>query len=267
MAQLPKLTVRDRQHRLVELDAAADGGPTEAEEAADRELATQVVIASLTGVASIAGVYAGAVATAFAPVALAFALPAVRRIGQSRIENATEALMEGADAACVSVAEFIDKAAADEHRHELFARALAVAQDAAWRNKRRALGRALAAGVMGDDARIDEEMLFIRAVDDIDEAHVRLLGRLADGGRSTAGDITLADSGLQYGLLALLGTLQSIGLVDSRAPVTPGGAMTLSPTTSSLAWPTERPRRVSRNPQVNRIELCTDLCTRRDGTG
>ena len=89
--------------------------------------------------------------------------------------------MDGADAACISVAEFIDKAASDERRHELFARASAVAQDAAWRNKKRALGRALAAGVMGDDARIDEEMLFIRAVDDIDEVHVRLLGHLVDG--------------------------------------------------------------------------------------
>jgi len=180
-------------------------------------------------VASIAGVYAGAVATGFAPVALAFALPAVRRMGHRRIENATEALMGGADAACVSVAEFIDKAAADERRHELFARTLAVAQDAAWQNKRRALGRALAVGVMGDDARIDEEMLFIRAVDDIDEAHVRLLGHLAEGGRPTLGGIALADPGLQYGLLALLGRLHSIGLVDSRAPVTPGGAMTPEP--------------------------------------
>ncbi len=105
----------------MELDTTADDGPTEAEVAADRELATQVVIASLTGVASIASVYAGAVAAAFAPVALAFALPAVRRMGQRRIENATEALMYGADAACVSVAEFIDRAATNERRHELFA--------------------------------------------------------------------------------------------------------------------------------------------------
>ena len=56
-----------------------------------------------------------------------------------------------------------------------------------------------------------------------------LLGHLADGGRPTLGGIALADPGLQYGLLALLGRLQSIGLVDSRAPVTPGGAMTPEP--------------------------------------
>jgi hypothetical protein len=137
--------------------------------------------------------------------------------------------MAGTDAASVSVEEFIDKGATDEHRHELFARALAVAQDAAWRNKRRALGRALAAGVLGDDARVDEEMLFIRAVDDLDEVHVRLPGHLANGGRPTAGDIALTDPGLRSGLLALLGRLQSVGLIDSRAPVTPAGAMTPEP--------------------------------------
>jgi hypothetical protein len=43
--------------------------------------------------------------------------------------------------------EFIDKAVSDDRRQELFARTLTVAQDTALRNKRRALGRALAAGV------------------------------------------------------------------------------------------------------------------------
>lgn len=212
-----------------EAEIVADGGPTEAEVAADRQLAIEVTTASLTGLASLFNVYAGAAATAFAPIALAFANAAVRRIGRRRIENATDTLMDGAEAAGIAVAEFIDKAASDERRHELFARALTVAQDAAWRNKRRALGRALAAGVMGDDARIDEELLFVRAVDDIDEMHIRLLGRLADGGRLAARDIALADPGLKEGALTLLGQLQAHGLVDSRSPVTPGGAMTPEP--------------------------------------
>jgi hypothetical protein len=212
-----------------EAEVAADGEPTKAQVAADRELATQVTIASLTGLASLASVYAGAAATAFAPIALAFANAAVRRIGRRRVKNATDTLMDGAEAAGIPVAEFFDKAASDDRRHELFARALTVAQDAAWRNKRRALGRALAAGVMGDEARIDKELLFVRAVDDIDEMHIRLLGRFADGRRLTAGDITLADPGLEDGVLALLGQLQSHGLIDSRSPVTPGGAMTPEP--------------------------------------
>ena len=45
--------------------------------------------------------------------------------------------------------------------------------------ERRALGRSLAAGVMGDDARIDEELLFMRAVQDIDGMRIRLLERMA----------------------------------------------------------------------------------------
>ena len=83
--------------------------------------------------------------------------------------------------------------------------------------------------MIGDEARIDEELLFVRAVDGIDEMHVRPLSRVADGGRLTAGDIALADPGLGDGVLALLGQLQSHGLIDSRSPVTPGGAMTPEP--------------------------------------
>ena len=90
-------------------------------------------------------------------------------------------------------------AVADDRRHKLFTRALSVAQDTALREKRRALGRALAAGVMGDEARIDEELLFVRAVDDIDEMHIRMLGRFADGSRLTAGDVARADPGLGDG--------------------------------------------------------------------
>lgn len=203
---------------------------------ADRELATQVTIASLTGLASIASVYAGAAATAFAPIALAVASAAVKRIGRRRIENATDTLMDGAKAADISITEFIDRAASDDRRHELFARALAVAQDAAWRNKRRALGRALAAGVTGDDARIDEELLFIRAVDDVDEMHIRLLGDLADSDRLTTEDIGQADPGLGDGVLTLLGQLQSQGLIDSRSLVTPESATTLRPLWFITDW-------------------------------
>jgi hypothetical protein len=90
---------------------------------------------------------------------------------------------------------------ADDRRHELFARTLTIAQDTALRNKRRALGRALAAGVMGDDARIDEELLFIRAVADIDELHIRVLARrkeAADRGvsRQNADYLSGVDPGL-----------------------------------------------------------------------
>lgn len=112
-------------------------------------------------------------------MALAIANAAVKRLGRRRAEHAADTLLDVAEAASLPLDDFLDKAVSDDRRHELFARTLRIAQDTARRDKRRALGRALAAGVMGDDARIDEEMLFIRAVDDVDEMHVRLLARLA----------------------------------------------------------------------------------------
>jgi hypothetical protein len=125
--------------------------------------------------------------------------------------------------------EFIDRAVSDDQRHELFAKALTVAQDAAWRNKRRALGQAIANGVMEDEARIDHELLFVRTVEDIYEIDIRLLGRLAGGARWSAEALARADPGLADGLLPLIGNLQSHGLMDARSPVSPGGATTPEP--------------------------------------
>jgi hypothetical protein len=113
----------------------------------------------------------------------------------------------------------MDNAISDDRRQELFARTLTLAQDTALRITRRALGRALAAGVVGDDARIDEELLFIRAVADIDTMHKRLLALLQ---RPTGHqgwsyqDVVDADPGLAPAARALLGTLELHGLVASR---------------------------------------------------
>ncbi len=201
---------------------------TEAERESDKNLAVQLVVAFGIGVATVYGAVPGGLATMLGPL-LTTVLNALTRVGRRRAEHAADTLLDAADKAELPVEEFFGRAVADDRRHELFTRALSIAQDTALRDKRRALGRALAAGVMGDEARIDEELLFVRAVDDIDEMHIRLLGRLADGGRLTAGDIAQADPGLEDGVLALLGQLQSHGLIDSRSPVTPGGAMTPEP--------------------------------------
>jgi hypothetical protein len=127
--------------------------------------------------------------------------------------------MDAADAAGVPLGEFMDLAVSDDRRHELFARSMRIAQDTALRDKR----RALAAGVMGDDARIDEELLFMRAVDDLDEMHLRLLGRarlLSDSqvyaglAGWTPSIIVQADPGLAAGIGALLGALELHGLIE-----------------------------------------------------
>ena len=204
---------------------ADDGGfeVTDAEREADRDLAIQIAAAALTGIATLAGTVPGAAATMFQPIVAAIMTAAVQCLGKRRAEHAADTLMDAADAAGVPLGEFMDLAVSDDRRHELFARSMRIAQDTALRDKRRALGRALAAGVMGDDARIDEELLFMRAVDDLDEMHLRLLGRarlLSDSqvyaglAGWTPSIIVQADPGLAAGIGALLGALELHGLIE-----------------------------------------------------
>jgi len=200
-------------------DVADEGGPSAAEVKADKELAVKITVGALTGIASATGPEAAMAAQAAAPVLEAMFTAAVVRLGRRRVERAAETLVDAAEAADMPLPEFMDKAVSDDRRQELFARTLTVAQDTALRSKRRALGRALAAGVVDDDARIDQELLFIRAVADIDTMHVRLLALLQ---RPTGHqgwsyqDIVDADPGLAPAARALLGTLELHGLIASR---------------------------------------------------
>jgi hypothetical protein len=165
-----------------------------------------------------------AAATMFQPIVAAIMTAAVQRLGKRRAEHAAETLLDAADASGIPLGDFLDRAVSDDRRHELFARTMRIAQDAALRDKRRALGRALAAGVIGDDARIDEELLFIWAVEDINEMHIRLLARMASTDRPGAGrgwsprNIAEADAGLAKGVGALLGTLELHGLIQQLVP-------------------------------------------------
>lgn len=192
---------------------------TETAREADKDLAVQLVVAFGIGVATVYGAVPGALATMAGPV-MTVVLNALMRVRRRRVEHAAETLLDAADQAELPVAAFFERAVADDRRHELFTRALSIAQDTALRDKRRALGRALAAGVMGDDAQVDEELLFMRALEDIDEMHIRLLARMADtyppevGPGWSARIIGKADPGLANGAPALLGALQVHGLVE-----------------------------------------------------
>ena len=203
----------------MEDDVADESGPSAAEVKADQEMAVKITVGALTGIASAAGPEAAMAAQAAAPVLEAMFTAAVVRLGRRRVERAAETLVDAAAAAATPLPEFMDKAVSDDRRQELFARTLTVAQDTALRNKRRALGRALAAGVVGDDARIDQELLFIRAIADIDTMHIRLLALLhrptGHQGLSYQ-DVVDADPGLAPAARALLGTLELHGLVASR---------------------------------------------------
>jgi len=198
------------------------------EEEPRHELAVRTVIAVLAGGASLLGTDAGAAATALTPAMEAMASYVVGTLGQWRVRHATQTLEDAAEAAGEPVDRLAELAVSDERREELLARTLTIAQDTALRDKRRALGRALAAGIAGDDAKIDDELLFIRAVADIDSPHIRMLARMASdrvpyvsengGGRQgwTTETIAERDPGMREVVPALLSTLESHGLVRAE---------------------------------------------------
>lgn len=207
---------------MEEADASLE--PTEEQVSADQLLALRTAWASLTGVASWIYPPAGAGLATLTAIFDKIAIYAVKKLGERRVEHAAETLLDAAEAADEPLADFMDKAVSDDRRHELFARTLTIAQDTALRNKRRALGRALAAGVMGDDARIDEELLFIRAVADIDEMHIRLLARMTIPSQPPgwgAREITEVDPGLADAVPSLFAVLELHGLIARSIPATP----------------------------------------------
>jgi hypothetical protein len=198
------------------------------------ELAIRTAVAVVAGGAGLLGPDAGAAATALTPALEVVLTRVVGSLGQRRSQHAAETLEYGADAAGEPLEQFAEKAVADERRQELLARTLTIAQDTALRDKRRALGRALAAGIGGDDAKIDDELLFVRAVADIDTPHIRLLALMAGerippgqesgsvfhGGWSLA-TIAARDPGLGEAVPALLATLESHGLIRTVQSSTP----------------------------------------------
>lgn len=203
------------------------------------ELAVRTAVAVVAGGASLLGPDAGAAATALTPALETALSGVVRSLGQRRFRHAAQTLEDSAEAAGEPVEQLVQKAVSDERRAELLARTLTIAEDTALRDKRRALGRALAAGIAGDDAKIDEELLFIRAVADIDTPHIRLLSLIAsetippppsnvDPPRGwSAGTIAERDPGLGEAIPALLSTLESHALVQAEDRVaTLDGMMT-----------------------------------------
>ena len=202
------------------------------------ELAVRTSVAALNGLAILLGPDAAAAAATLSPAMETALSHAAGRIRQRWNRNAAETLADAAETSGGPAEELLVRAVSDDRRHELLARALGTAQDTALRDKRRALGRALAAGIVGDDARIDDELLFIRAIADLDEPHIRLLsfmaserpapgklsGSIFQGGWSAAA-IAARQPGLAGALPALMWTLEAHGLIRSE----PGSAPWQSP--------------------------------------
>ena len=157
------------------------------------DLATEVVVAVATGVVSLAGPIPGAVATGAAPLVQA-AINHVRDvISRSRLDHQVEIVMDGAEAFGAKTFEafrdFINAAIRDDEHRELLARALITGQDAAMRDKRRALGRTLASAASDIGTKVDDELLFIRVLADLDEPHIRLLSECLINGWAGPGGL------------------------------------------------------------------------------
>ena len=202
------------------------------------ELAIQVVVAVAAGAAGLAGPEVGAAATGLSPLAVAGIGRISEAITSRRLEHATETLEDAAEAyGAETPKEFIalvEAAVSDEEHQELLARVLTIAQDTAMRDKRRALGRALAAAASDTGTKVDDELLFIRVLADLDAPHIRVLRiattvpprrdpfarQMEADGRSPVrqwypSSIAEADPGLAEVAWALLDTLQHHGLLWS----------------------------------------------------
>lgn len=174
-----------------------------------RELAEQVVITMAAGLAGYLGPGAGALAAGGVPLALAGLDRISSIIGSRRLEHDVEALLDGAEAfgaeTPAEFVEFVEAAVSDEEHQELLARALTIAQDTAMRDKRRALGRALAAAAGDTGTKVNDELLFIRVLADLDEPHVRLLRLMSTAVRQWHPDeIASQDPGLTGDVLGVL---------------------------------------------------------------
>ncbi len=201
------------------MDAERDVGGELTPAETKQLLAVRVVYATLTGVAVLTVPPVGAAMTGAMPGFDVIATHAVKKLGARRLDHAAETVVDAADAAETPLAEFIDQAVSNDRRHELFARTLAIAQDTALREKRRALGQALANGVMNDEATVDIELLFISAIADLDETHIRVLARIPllppDQRPSgiTPSRLLQEDPGVGESVYALLGALEMHGLI------------------------------------------------------
>jgi hypothetical protein len=140
-----------------------------------------------------------------------------------------EALAESAEAEAGETFDvLLERARQDDTRSDLAEEVLQQAFDTAVEWKMRALGRALAQGLLADDeAEIDEVRLMLAAMKDLEAPHVRVLQRLYSEGDRYNGivDYQLASmfpNGLRV-LYALLKTLERHGLAGQLASQTIDG--------------------------------------------
>ena len=152
--------------------------PDEGEERG-HPLVIKAVAGAVGAAAGLAGPDAAVVGAGLAPVLEDVLSQIFSGLSAKRAERVAETLTDAAEELGGDPVEQLrrvaDAAASDEAYQELLARTLTTAQDSAMRDKRRALGRALANAVDDTGTRVDDEIAFVRMLADLDPVHIRVL--------------------------------------------------------------------------------------------
>jgi hypothetical protein len=139
----------------------------------------KVTAAAIGAAAGFAGPEAAVIGAGLAPVIEEVLGRVFSGMTERRVKRVTETLTDASGELGGNPAEqlrrFADAAASDETYQELLARALTIAQDTSLRDKRRALGRALASALDETGTRVDSEIAFVRMLADLDPVHIRVL--------------------------------------------------------------------------------------------
>lgn len=134
-------------------------------------------IAAVAG-GTVGGLPGALVAVALEPVFVHLAAKSWDELSDLRRRSAGYMLQTASERLGGAPEEVVTQALGATNRAQLLADALQAAAITSHTQKIRALGRALANGLAGDDARVDEERLLIAGLSVLEESHVRVLANL-----------------------------------------------------------------------------------------
>ena len=199
-AGFQRLRVNVRQHECVSEDR--------------RYLALESAVgALLAAVSAQGGPLTAAAAAAAVPPAHLMASWAFQELGAWRLGAAERMVERASERLALSPDELIDEALSDPQSRAIFADALHASARTFSERKIGALAEALANGLVDDMARVDESHLVIRALGDLEEPHIRLLGRIAHSTKS----FTLDDIAGQLPGLSKAAAMTMVATLDRHA--------------------------------------------------
>lgn len=131
-------------------------------------------IAAVVG-AGVGGLPGALVAVALEPVFIELAARSWNELSDIRRKSAGMMIQTASHHLGGAPSDITDAAFTTPAKSQLFAEALQAAAFTANQSKIEALGRALANGLAGDEARVDEERLVVAGLSSLEEPHIRML--------------------------------------------------------------------------------------------